>query len=176
MICPTIVTARLTLRAHATGDFADSLAMWSDPAVVRYIGGAPATAEEVWARLIRYSGLWSLLGYGFWLVSDTDSGAFLGEAGLADFRRGLSPTFDSSPEAGWAFVPTAHGKGFAAEAVTAILSWADETLRAPRTVCMIDPGNARSLTLAGKLGYRRFDLARYRARETVLLERHGASA
>jgi RimJ/RimL family protein N-acetyltransferase len=44
-------------------------------------------------------------------------------------------------------------------------------LRAKRTVCLIDPGNAPSLALAAKLGFRRFADARYKGRDSVLLER-----
>ncbi len=174
MSCPTLVTARLTLRAHTAADFADSLAMWSDPDVVRFMGARPATSEEVWARLLRYVGHWTLLGYGFWLISETASGAFVGEAGLADFRRAISPPLGADPEAGWALAAWAQGRGYAAEAVGAVLNWADHTLGAARTVCIIDPQNAPSLTLAGKLGFRVYDKGLYRGDETLMLERSGA--
>jgi RimJ/RimL family protein N-acetyltransferase len=36
---------------------------------------------------------------------------------------------------------------------------------------MIDPDNAPSLTLADRLGYRRFAQTRYKDRQSVLLER-----
>lgn len=171
MICPSLTTKRLTLRAHRPADWEDSLSMWSDPAVVRHIGGAPATAEEVWARLMRYAGHWVMLGFGFWLISDTETGAFLGEAGLADFRRQISPGLGSDPEAGWALSPWAHGRGYAAEAMTAILAWADGNLDAPRTVCIIAPENTPSLTLAEKLGYRPYADGLYRGDRTIMLER-----
>jgi RimJ/RimL family protein N-acetyltransferase len=58
---PALDTDRLTLRGHGLADFADSLRLWSDPDVTRYIGGRPFTEEEVWSRLLRYAGHWSLL-------------------------------------------------------------------------------------------------------------------
>ena len=51
-----------------------------------HIGGKPFTREESWARLLRYGGLWSLLGYGYWAVRDKESGRFAGELGFAGFR------------------------------------------------------------------------------------------
>lgn len=110
---PVLRTERLVLRAHALSDFADCLAMWSDPAVTRYIGGRPFNGEEVWARLLRYSGHWQLLGYGYWLVADRASGGFVGEVGFADFRRQITPSFDANPEIGWALAPASHGQGLA---------------------------------------------------------------
>ena len=171
MICPTLTTERLTLRAHRPADWQASLLMWSDPDVVRHIGGTPATAEEVWARLLRYAGLWVMMGFGFWLISETATGAFVGEAGLADFQRNISPPLGSDPEAGWALSPWAHGRGYGAEAMTAILDWADGALSVARTVCIIAPDNAPSLKLAGKLGYQPFATGLLRGDETVMLER-----
>ena len=50
------------MRPHTLDDFLDSFAMWSDPEVIRYIGGKPFTREEVWARLLRYAGHWAHAG------------------------------------------------------------------------------------------------------------------
>ncbi|CAB3703825.1 hypothetical protein LMG27174_03823 [Paraburkholderia rhynchosiae] len=53
---PILTTNRLALRPHTRDDFLESYTMWSDPEVIRYIGGKPFTREEVWARLLRYAG------------------------------------------------------------------------------------------------------------------------
>ena len=53
---PVIDTTRLRLRGHRPADFADSLALWGDPIVTRFIGGKPLSEEDVWARLLRYVG------------------------------------------------------------------------------------------------------------------------
>ena len=95
--------------------------MWGDPRVTRHIGGRPFTRDEVWAKILRYVGHWSLLGYGYWVVEDRASGSFLGEAGLADFKRGIGPGFDGAPEIGWVLAPAAQGAGVATEAVRAVL-------------------------------------------------------
>ena len=168
---PQLTTARLTLRAHETADFDDLLSLWSDPDVVRYIGGRANTADEVWSRLLRYRGLWPLLGFGYWRIEDRQTGRYVGDAGLADFRRGLGDGFDESPETGWALAPWAHGQGLAGEAMGAILKWADETAEIERTVCMIQPENAASLRLAGRLGYRPMGQRSFNGSPTQTFER-----
>ena len=150
---PVLTTKRLVLRAHTTDDFAACLAMWSDPDVIGFIGGKASTPGEVWFRLLRYGGLWSLLGYGYWAITDRASGDFLGEAGLADFKREISPSLGNIPETGWALCAAAHGQGLATEAMQAILKWSDENVAVGSTCCLIDSANTASIRLAEKLGY-----------------------
>jgi RimJ/RimL family protein N-acetyltransferase len=168
---PILDTERLLLRAHTPEDFAACAAMWADPEVTRHIGGRPFTGEEVWARVLRYAGHWSWLGYGFWAIVEKSSGRFVGEAGFADFKREMEPALAGEPEAGWVLAPWAHGRGYATEAVRAALQWADARFESARTVCLIDPGNARSIRVAEKCGYRRFGSGRYKGAETLLFER-----
>jgi len=164
-------TARVKLRMHRVEDFEDCVRLWSDPDVVRHIGGKPSTREEVWQRLLRYAGHWSLLGFGFWAIRDSATDAFLGEIGLADFKRDMTPSFGSSPECGWALLPSAQGKGLAAEALGATLRWADAKLAAPRIVCMIDPANTRSMRLARRFGFNPNGMAVYRGAQSAVFER-----
>ncbi len=180
---PALDTARLTLRGHAVADFAECAAMWADPLVTRYIGGRPATEEEVWARVLRYAGLWVLLGYGYWVVRERGSGRFVGEVGLADFRRDLAPSLEGAPEVGWALATWAHGRGFATEAVRAALAWGDAHFPAEtphgaappgRTVCLIAPENAGSVRVAEKCGFREAARATYKGTETLVFERSAA--
>ncbi len=168
---PVLETARLCLRGHRAEDLADCVTLWGDPAVTRHIGGAPSSEEEVWARILRYAGLWSLLGFGYWRIEEKASGRFVGEVGFADFRRRVEPSFAGAPEVGWALLPAAQGKGFAAEAVAAALAWGDAQLGAVRTVCMIKPENLVSIRLATKFGYREFARTRYKDHPTILYQR-----
>jgi hypothetical protein len=117
---PVIETERLRLRAHRVDDYADCMVMWSDPKVVRYLGGRPFTAEEGWRKLLQFSGLWSFLGYGYWAVEEKNSGHFIGHVGYADFKRDLLPSLDGMLELGWVLAADAHGKGYASEAVAAV--------------------------------------------------------
>jgi RimJ/RimL family protein N-acetyltransferase len=168
---PTLETPRLILSAHRVEDFGDLAAMWSDPAVVRFIGGRPFSAEEVWTRLLRAVGHWPLMGFGYWVARERGSGRFVGEAGLADFRRDITPSFGGAPEAGWALAGWAHRRGLATEAMGAVLAWSDAELKPERTVCMISPGNAASIRVAEKCGYRELLRTAYRGEATVIFER-----
>ncbi|WP_314375089.1 GNAT family N-acetyltransferase [Sphingomonas paucimobilis] len=149
---PTLTTERLTLRGHCPDDLDALAAMWADPAVYGMIGGKPRSREEVWIRLLRSIGCWTVFGYGAWVVCDRATGAVLGDIGLLESRRAIIPEL-TVPEVGWTLVPAAHGQGYAGEAMRAVLDWADAN-GIDRTCCIIDPGNAASIRLAEKLGYR----------------------
>lgn len=168
---PTLETRRLCLRVHSVSDFEDCAAMWSDPQVMRYLSGRPFTREESWARLLRYVGHWQLLGFGFWAVRETTTGRFVGEVGLADFRRDLQPSIDGAPEIGWVLSPWAHGNGFATEAARAALDWADRRFGPLRTACIIHPENSASLRVAYKCGYSEFARTAYKDSPVILFER-----
>jgi RimJ/RimL family protein N-acetyltransferase len=164
---PVLETARLRLRPHGMADFEALASLWADPVVTRFIGGKPATREESWARLLRYSGLWPLVGFGYWLVEDRATGTYLGDVGFADFHRQIDPAPPALPEIGWVLSPAAHGRGVATEAATAALGWLGRDC-----FCIIDPAHGASLRVAAKLGFESRGLARYRdASVTVLLRR-----
>ena len=175
---PVIETARTRLRPHRLEDFEALAAMWADPEVVRFIAGKPSTREESWARLIRYAGHWSLMGYGFWAVEDRETGQFLGEVGFMDFKRAIEPPLDGMPEAGWVLAPAAHGRGIATETVGAALAWGDAHFDEAHTSCIIAPGHAASVRVAEKHGYRQFHSAVYKDKPALLLKRprFGATA
>ncbi len=171
MPVPVVVTPRLRLRGHAASDLHECVRLWADERVVRHILGRPSTMEEAWSRLLRYAGLWSLLGFGYWLVEERATGAFVGEVGLADFRRDIEPSFDGALEAGWVLHPDAQGRGFATEAVRAALDWSDGHLGRRRVACMVAPENTPSLRVAEKCGFREFARTAYKGEPTILLER-----
>ena len=171
LTAPRIDTARLILRPHGLGDFDDLCLLWGDESVVRHIGGIPATPEQAWNRLLRYAGHWALNGYGFWAIEERATGAFVGDVGLFAGRRDIDPSFDAAPEAGWALLPTAHGQGYASEALAAALAWGEDQHGFARTVCMIEPANGASLRVAERIGYVDYSRASYADAEMILMER-----
>jgi RimJ/RimL family protein N-acetyltransferase len=173
---PELDTERLLLRAHRREDFADCAAMWADPEVVRFIGGKPSTGEQSWARLLRYLGHWTVMGYGFWAIEERRSGRFVGELGFADFRRDITPGLEGTPEAGWALAPWAHGQGYATEALRAALGWGDMHLPASKTLCLITEGHAASVRVAHKCGYEEFRRQDYLGDRVILLGRRRSSS
>jgi RimJ/RimL family protein N-acetyltransferase len=167
----TIETPRLVLAPHGLEDFEDCAAMWADPVVVRHISGRPSTREDSWSRLARYSGHWQLMGYGYWAVREKQTKRFVGDVGLSEFRRDISPSLDGAPEAGWVLATWAHGRGFATEALAAVLAWHEKRFGHGRTVCMIAPENSASLRVAEKSGYREFTRTQYKNDAVILFER-----
>ena len=145
--------------------------MWADPVVVRFIGGRPLTREEVWHRLLRHVGHWTLLGFGFWTIRETGSSAFVGEIGLANFERDIVPPLGPHPECGWVLAPWAHGRGYGREALAAVLAWADRHVDAARTRCIIEPDNRPSIRLAHRVGYAQFGHGAYKGKQYLLMER-----
>lgn len=168
---PVLETNRLVLRGHRRDDLEDALRMWSDPDVVRYVGGHPLDLEQVWTRLLRYVGHWAVLGFGYWVVREKSSERFVGEVGFGDFQRVSVPDVLGVPEAGWAITSEAQGHGFATEAVQAAHRWIRSAHEVTRTLCMIAPDNAASLRVAQKCGYRRWSEVHYRGERALLMER-----
>lgn len=171
MPAPVVQTRRLVLDGHRREDMDALAAIWADPAVVGPLERAPLTREETWLRLLRHVGSWTLLGFGFWVVRLRTNDRIIGEVGFSLFERTIEPPLPDLPEAGWVLAAAAHGSGFAQEAMGAALGWADRTLEAPFTTCMIDGGNARSLRLAERLGYLPFGEASYHERAVRVLRR-----
>ncbi|MEO0661823.1 MAG: GNAT family N-acetyltransferase [Planctomycetota bacterium] len=151
---PELLTPRLRLRGHRADDHGPATELWSDPDVVRHITGEPLSAHEVWVRLLRYAGLWDFLGYGYWAVEDRASGAYAGQMGFADFRRGIEGLGDRGPEAGWVLGTAWAGRGLATEGMAAACEWLDAQARWPESHCIVGPENAASIRVAEKLGYR----------------------
>lgn len=168
---PVLETERLRLRGHEVRDFENSALMWGDENVTRYIGGKPSPRDECWRRFISFPGHWVLMGYGYWLIEEKVTGAYVGDGGFGNFKRGFPAPFEGTPEQGWALMPTMHGKGYATEAVRAMLSWAEKHFGRTDFVCMIAPKNTPSHRVAAKAGYVEYDRADYKGSPSVLLQR-----
>ncbi len=148
-----VETERTWLRPHRYSDLDDVAALWAEPAVVEYIMPAPLARSQSWTRLLRYAGHWAMLPYGYWVVEDKRTGAFLGEVGFADWKREISPSVEGLPELGWIIKPSAQGLGLATETVAAALEWADSQIDANETVALITPEHAASIRVARKTGF-----------------------
>lgn len=164
-----IHTERLILRPHRVADYDAYLQIWTQPDPSPF--AFQLDAENTWYRLLRWVGHWTHFGYGLFVLEDRASGALLGEAGFAHFRRFIDGRFDTAPEAAWRVVQSRRGEGLAAEAMDAALEWFEAQSRASRTVCLIHPTNAKSLRLADRLGFVEYGRAVYREETNILLER-----
>ncbi|SRR5579885_1341022 len=171
MQIPTLETPRLILREPRLEDFPSYAAMWANPDVVRFISGKPQTEEEAWARFLRVTGQWHLLGFGFWTIERKDTGRRIGEAGFVEGRRAIEPSLIGIPEIGWGIEPAEHGKGYAHEAAKAALDWGIAHFGGRPIRCIIAPENAPSIRLAQKLGFRELLRTTYHGEPTIMFER-----
>lgn len=156
-----IDTDRLILRRHTLEDFEAYRAMIADPAVYGMLSGFAPPSEDIWNRLLRYEGHWSLLGYGLLAVIERETQTYVGNTGIANFGRSDALGFGQIDEAAWVFTTASQGRGIAYEAAQAAHGWFDRQFGRD-VVCLIAPGNAPSIRLAVRLGYKEFDTVVYR--------------
>lgn len=141
---PILESERLCLRMPRYEDFAHRQAFYaSDRAVWE---GGPFTAEQAWKIFASEVAQWPLMGFGPFSMDDRLTGEYLGEVGI------YQPMGYPEPELGWYVVDHAEGKGIAAEGARAVMAWAHKTFRWDHIDNYIDPGNARSIALALRLG------------------------
>jgi RimJ/RimL family protein N-acetyltransferase len=143
-------TPRLELRWLQEDDDAFMLALLNEPSFIRNIGdrGVRASAE---ARDYIRSGpmaSYAQFGFGLYLVTLKRAGTPIGICGL--LKRDALP----DPDIGFAFLPAYWSQGYAREAATAVLQYARETLGLPRLLAIVNPGNAGSIRLLERLGFR----------------------
>lgn len=168
---PIVETERLLLRGHALQDFGFFADLWSKPDVTKFIGGKPRSEEETWSKFLRMIGHWQAMGFGYWAVEDKVGGALIGEVGVADFKRIMSPSIKGELEAGWVLSPKAQGKGYATEAMKAVLDWADEHVPGKAICAIIEPKNIASIKVAEKLEFTKTAQTVYMGSDIILYHR-----
>jgi RimJ/RimL family protein N-acetyltransferase len=168
---PTLETERLVLRAFRREDLDEHAATLADPEVMRHLGGSPTSREDAWRKLMMAAGQWSVLGYGYWAVETKADRRMVGQVGLCDFERGLTPDLGGLPEMGWIFDRSVHGKGIAGEACRAVLDWAARTLPPGPIWSIISPDNLPSIKLAERLGFEHVAVTDYHDEPIVVMQR-----
>ncbi len=139
---------RLRLRLPIEDDWRPLHAYYGDADSVRYTVGAPLTQAQTWRTLAGIVGHWTWRGYGPYTLCARADGAVLGVAGL------WFPNDWPEPEIKWALVPTARGKGLAAEAARAVRAMAREHLADVRLISLVADGNDASVRVALAVGAR----------------------
>jgi RimJ/RimL family protein N-acetyltransferase len=143
-LLPEIQTARLRLRAPRLTDFDAWAEILTGPAAP-HLGG-PFERDDAFVEFLASCGTWLLRGHGPWTVEPKQGGDVLGFV-LLGFEPG-----DAEPELGYLFRPSAEGRGYATEAVTAARAHAFTALGLSRVVSYIAPENAASVRLARRVG------------------------
>jgi RimJ/RimL family protein N-acetyltransferase len=133
-----LFTKRLTLRPAGPDDVEFLVGLWTDPEVMRFMGG-PREPGKVKAAVLE--GVPDA-----WVVHETATGDPVGDCFLLDKE------IDGTAEKEIIYlVARKHwGKGYAPEAAAAVL----EHAALPRVVALIEPDNAASARVAEKIGLR----------------------
>ncbi len=149
---PKIHTERLNIRPLAVVDAANVYAYRSLPAVYRYQNWLPNSAAEVAQFIARMNvsgynlvDTWFQLGL---VLRDNDR--LIGDIGLH-----FLPPNNEQTEIGFTVSPEHQRRGYALEAVTAVMDHAFQQMNKHRIVAGVDPNNAASISILGKLGMRR---------------------
>ena len=150
-------TKRLIVRSFEERDSEPWLSMVTDPDFRRFLPPGPIpTAETFKSAIQRRRELERDLGYTMWAIDAKDSGLFVGQCGLR-------PINEAGPEIDLAyhFNKASWGKGYATEAVVAVLAHAFRSLGVDRVIAVVMPENVGSWRVAEKSGMRYEGSANY---------------
>ena len=141
-------TERLSLRRLTLDDAELMLAVWNDPAFIRYVGDRGIRSIDA-ARVALEEGALKLFSdyvYGPFRVALIADDTPVGVCGL--FRReGLD-----EPDIGFSILPRHWRKGYAYEAASAIVRYAKTHIQLKRLSAVVSTENAASVALIKKLG------------------------
>jgi [ribosomal protein S5]-alanine N-acetyltransferase len=152
---PELNTPRLTLRWLAETDAPGLHAAYGDAEAMRFWDSLPSVDEAETAARIRQSLEVSPQWHAAFAVLLRPSGQFVGMVNYhwrQPWHRRLA--------IGWILARPWWRQGFAAEATQALLDHCFTTLGTHRVEAHIEPGNAASIRLAERLGFRREGLMR----------------
>lgn len=151
MELPTIRTSRLELRTITPDDVDALFRIFGDPELTRY-WGHPALADRAAAESLveeiragAHSG--ELLQWGIRPGGNAD---LIGTCTLSSLDRQ-----NRRAEIGAALAPEHHGRGYAEEAVRAVIDHGFGELGLHRITADVDPRNAPALRLVEHLGFRK---------------------
>lgn len=141
-------TDRLELRRLTLDDAELMLAVWNDPAFIRFVGDRGIrTIPEARAALSDGAlKLYADYGFGPYRMARKTDGASVGICGL--FRRNGLPDTDI----GFSTLPRYCGEGFGFEAASAVIEHARVDARLSRLTALVSPDNTASIRLIEKLG------------------------
>lgn len=142
---PSFATARLRLRPRAIEDLDTSIAINSDPEVMRFLG-------DVWPPERQRVHLSTQIatdfgpGLGYWSLFERGSDEMLGWVLLVPLPR------TEDVQIGYRLRRDAWGRGLATEAATTIMAHGLQTLKLPAIAAVVHPANLASQRVLAKLG------------------------
>jgi len=157
-----IETEHLTLRPFKAEDAEAAYSWLGDGEVMRYMPAGPdGSLGQTIARLATYREHQLVYGYSKWLVSDRDSGAPIGDAGL------LWLPGAENVDLGFRFLKHSWGRGFGREVARAWIHVAFAELNLARLAAFAHPENTNAFRVLDRVGFRRIGICRVLGMEAV---------
>jgi len=152
---PVLTTRHLTLQGVGPADLDPLWQLLTDPQVRRYLcDNQILSRAEVQAMLAR-SMEQAAEGMGFWMLRD-HAATLAGCIGVHPVSADIvshAPYLDGEIEPTIALAPDCWGRGYATEALAAVVAYAFETLGLQRLVAVVDEPNHASQRLMGRVGF-----------------------
>ncbi len=141
-------TERLTLREMTVDDVDRMYEVYEDPSITEFTEPLYEDRQEEREYTKAYiRNQYEFFGYGLWVVIDNSSGRIIGRAGITN-RDG----YDEA-EIGYVIMKSEQNRGYATEALRAIIRYASTNLGMKGLNCFIEPGNEVSVRLCTRLGF-----------------------
>ncbi|MEE4201192.1 GNAT family N-acetyltransferase [Erythrobacter sp.] len=146
-------TERLVLRKVTEGDAALQHRVLNTPAVMQHLGGVKEL-HEIEAKHAKTLALQARNGFGFMMMIEKASGDLVGHAGMKRVDNEHAPNIGDY-EIGWLLREDRWRRGYAYEAMRAVIDWAFGPVGAPHVVALTSEANIGSWKLMEKLGMQR---------------------
>lgn len=153
MTAPVLTTERLVLRQIGEDDLEEHMMLLNTPAVMEYLGGVQPR-EVIAAKHAASRASFAAHGFGFMLMVERATGEIVGHCGLRHVAHPLAPN-PQDHEVGWLMREDRWRRGYAFEAMRAVIEWAFATHGTPRLVALTAAANVGSWRLMEKLGMER---------------------
>ncbi|MBL8230669.1 MAG: GNAT family N-acetyltransferase [Bryobacterales bacterium] len=174
MALPVIETQRLELRPYLPEDASAHAAIWRVPEVRRYLFDDREITLEEAAELLAQIREHEAKGLGLWSIWLRDgSRALIGAVSLMPVSTAaeFDPSLASEVEPLIVLDPSVWGRGYATEALTAVLCYGFDSLRLERIVGINDVPNQASDRVLRRVGFEvlsEFDGPKHRLRSYTL--------
>lgn len=148
-----IETERLMLRTIEEGDAALQHRLLNTPNVMARLGGVKEL-HEIEAKHARARAQYAQEGFSFLMMIEKATGELVGHCGIKRVDNPLARN-QGDHEVGWLVREDRWRRGYAEEAMRAVLDWAFGRVGAPHVVALTSEANEASWRLMEKLGMKR---------------------
>lgn len=148
-----IETERLILRKIAESDAELQYRLLNTPAVMECLGGVKEL-HEIEAKHANAMASFAREGFGFMMMTEKPTGELVGHAGLKRVDNPLASNVGDH-EIGWLVREDRWRRGYANEAMRAVIDWAFDSIGVPYLVAITSERNMPSWRFMEKLGMER---------------------